>query len=55
MNVSTYPVGVQREEHPQPGAYFSAQREHLLWDTLGGGFRVSVTKTAQVELRNGRV
>ena len=32
----------------------SAQRKHLLWDTLGG-FRVSVTETDQVELRNGRV
>jgi len=32
--------------------HLSAQRKHLLWDMLYG---VSLTKTAQVELRGGRV
>ena len=31
--------------------HFSPQRKHLSWHTLGG----SVTKTAQAELRSGRV
>ena len=34
--------------------HFSYQRKHFLRDTFGG-FSVSVTKTAQVELRSGRV
>jgi hypothetical protein len=33
---------------------FSAQRKHLLWDTLRV-VSLSVTKTAQVELKRGRV
>ena len=37
-----------------PLVHSSAGREHFLWDVLSH-WRVSVTKTAQVELRSGRV
>ena len=37
--------------HP---SIFSAQRKHFLWDTLGG-VSLSVTNSAQVELKSGRV
>ena len=44
--------------------HFSAQRKHILWDTMGAWFspnlldrgtRGGVTKTAEVELKSGGV
>ena len=44
--------------------HYSAQRKHILWDTLGASFspslldrgtRRGVTNTAEVELKSGRV
>ena len=35
--------------------HFSAQCEQFLWDTLGDVIKVPVTKTAQVEPKDGRM